>query len=579
MRIFRSIKGKLLLFSIVLFLVPTVVVGVISYAQAKTNLNAVGEQVIQNSVASTLRLLEQLEVQIESGNITREEAEKYIKDQVIGPMQADGTRTLSHGEDLGEHGYIYFLAQDGTLVGHVNREGESLWDELDSNGNYFIRDVITAAQDGGFTYYDFALPDGSANATKLTYAKAFEPWGWIVASGSYMQDFNAPANALLTTLAMTVCITSIVCIVAVVFFSKHIASPLQSLATHVRAVSAGNLTISFPKTTRTDEVGTLTRHVEAMVQQLKTVIGSVDTTTSTVQQASSNLLAVAEETNAYGEDILHAASEVAAGTLKQSEQFEEARQMTNGLVAKIETLTAQHDVMSKSAHQMEEASNAGRHHVAQLHQMSSSTMTQTYAMEVTLQQLQQKVERVDSVVRHITAIADQTNLLALNASIEAARAGEHGKGFAVVADEVRKLADETNTATQRAQETLQSITTHTNEAAFTMHEAVAIVEQQQRAVHVTEQSFEQVNEVLQHVASAMHDMSRTVESLHHTQQHFHMTIHQIAEISDRHTSMVQEVTASVEEQQKAVSMITTAANDLTDDVVDLQHAVSHFQTV
>ena len=52
---------------------------------------------------------------------------------------------------------------------------------------------------------------------------------------------------------------------------------------------------------------------------------------------------------------------------------------------------------------------------------------------MTIEALNQEVERIGSVADIIGAIAAKTNLLALNATIEAARAGDAGKGFAVVA--------------------------------------------------------------------------------------------------------------------------------------------------
>lgn len=54
------------------------------------------------------------------------------------------------------------------------------------------------------------------------------------------------------------------------------------------------------------------------------------------------------------------------------------------------------------------------------------------------------IYQIVDVSKAIQDIAAQTNLLALNASIEAARAGEAGKGFAVVAEEIKNLSDVTS---------------------------------------------------------------------------------------------------------------------------------------
>jgi methyl-accepting chemotaxis protein len=91
-------------------------------------------------------------------------------------------------------------------------------------------------------------------------------------------------------------------------------------------------------------------------------------------------------------------------------------------------------------------------------QMGQSTavvgraVTASSETRVTIETLNQEVERIGAVADMIGEIAARTNLLALNATIEAARAGDAGKGFAVVASEVKQLATQTAHSTREIAE-------------------------------------------------------------------------------------------------------------------------------
>ena len=577
MRFLRTIKVKLLFFSFLIFIVPSLIISLVSYMQAKNGLDELGETLIKNSVESSLQLIEAVNKEVQSGTITLEEGKERVKTQLIGTLNEEGKRPLTYPANLGENGYIYILDHDGTLLGHPTREGDSLWEDKDSSGKYFIREVKNQAlEGGGFTYYEFELPGQTVVAPKLIYSKLDPNWNWIIASGTYLQDFNAPAYALLKSIGITLLVAAIIGGLASLIFSRHFAIPLHQLTKRVRQVAKGDLTVELNELTRKDEIGLLNNGFNHMVLQLKGLITNVEKTIVEIQTTSTNLTAVAEETTAYGEDIVHAMTEVANGATQQAADTEETNRSTMKLATEIEILQYKNTSMLVSSEQMRASNAQGLDNVINLKVRSEQSNELITKVQTVFGSLQQKLHEIEGIVGTINEISDQTNLLALNASIEAARAGEHGKGFAVVAEEVRKLADQTNEATDLVRNTLRGIETETNVVTEEMEKTYEIIQSQHQSVTMTQQSFNEIEIAVENIIKAIEEVSTSVKQLNLSKDTMITSIESIAVISEKNAARTEEVTASVDEQQRAIELVTNSSNDLMHEINDLQGAISKF---
>jgi iron only hydrogenase large subunit-like protein len=102
-----------------------------------------------------------------------------------------------------------------------------------------------------------------------------------------------------------------------------------------------------------------------------------------------------------------------------------------------------------------------------LNGLDQSVRTGEKDMEQTvhsIDDINQAVNGIGSLISIISEVAEQTSLLSMNAAIQAAHAGDSGRGFSVVASEIRKLAISTDSSVKNVTTLIDSIT---NKVGFT----------------------------------------------------------------------------------------------------------------
>ncbi len=90
-------------------------------------------------------------------------------------------------------GYIFIYDFNGIVLSDpVQKQnvGKNLYDTRDTNGVMVIKDLINISQkkEGGFVKYQWLKPTTGTLSPKISYAKSFEPWGWMVGTGVYLDE-------------------------------------------------------------------------------------------------------------------------------------------------------------------------------------------------------------------------------------------------------------------------------------------------------------------------------------------------------------------------------------------------------
>ena len=437
-------------------------------------------------------LLEHFDKLAKDGKLTQSDAQRFAKDAIRAARY-----------DQKEYFWIHDLQQ--RVVVHPMKpelEGQDKSDMADPNGKkvYVEMNRVVRQSGAGFVDYYWPKPGSNAPVAKISYVKLFEPWGWVIGTGVYLDDLDALFWQSAQRLAVWTAGMSLVVGVIMLALARSITRPIDFLHTLGNVMSRvqrdGDLTQQV-HVEGNDEISVVTSSFNQLIESFRVSMREVLDHLERVSQASGQLLARTEEVRRGAAQQ----SEQAAGTSAAVEEL-------NVSVAQISEKTAEAADTATSAG---ERSGRGEQQVQEVVDHMGRIAQTVVGSAQTIEALGVRSRDITKIVKVIKDIADQTNLLALNAAIEAARAGEQGRGFAVVADEVRKLAERSSNATTEISETIASIQRDTEDAVQSMKTGSELVDQGVARVGEAGQAMGEITQGTRRIVDVTRDIALSLK--------------------------------------------------------------------
>ncbi|HTZ18217.1 MAG TPA: cache domain-containing protein [Dissulfurispiraceae bacterium] len=496
---YKNWKISTKIVSMSVFTIVVVVIGIGFYFLPLMESKIMDEKRIatQSVVDVAFTLVTEYEARAQKGEFSLEEAQRRAMARI---------KELRYKKDE----YFWINDMRPVMIMHPTQpqlDGKDLSEYKDPNGKKLFMEMINSCKEkgDGFVEYQWPKPGGNTPVPKLSYVKLYQPWGWVIGSGVYVDDIK-PQMAYIRNIVIiaTAAGTILLVILNFVWFRKSIGNPLTSIRTVINNVKKGNYNdrikvdsrdefyeiaetfnetmdklaaliqtederkrmqediIRFLNILSAASEGDLSRKAEVTPDVFGSLADAFNLMVDGLAELIREVKKSAEDANTRSIALAEIIQRLEAGAEMQKVEVKTASEAVSQSADSASVIADKTRVAQQISEDAFSAINRGGKIVADSINGMQLIRVTVQAINKRMKLLSEKLMEIGIISQLISEIANRTNLLALNASIEAARAGEQGKGFVIIAEEIRGLAERSGKSTKQITDIIGSIQ---NEAA------------------------------------------------------------------------------------------------------------------
>lgn len=436
-----TLRNRLLILFITLIVISIVLVGAITYIQAKNlTMNTVEDRLTRETqlmgyIAENLHFL-----YVSDYDYYMQQLNANIRTQQ-NELEADGIQSQ-----------FFYIAENNAIPFSVSE------DSLPPIPDQLIIE-ITEKENSQITK---TIDDESYTISFQQMEEIGGIYVLLVPNDSFMAPITSMGYLIISIIIGSIVISTIL----ITLFVRTLTKPLTVLQNTMRQVREGNLQSAPKPKTTLPEIISLHKSYNAMIHQMRTMLNKLNNTTIELNQTGEELKVSSNSALESSHDLTEAINAVKLGAEQSASSSENNVSSSSTMKNKTEIMMENMDNVVAKSKSMNLSAKNGERNISNVITTIQESEKDFSQLAKTIQQVNAYALSISKLVGLIQNIAKQTKLLSLNASIEAARAGDAGRGFSVVANEVGKLAEQSSVAANEITDAISNMEDITNHATI-----------------------------------------------------------------------------------------------------------------